>query len=526
MEKLFLGIELGSTRIKSVLTNEKFEPVAIGGHVWENRLEGGVWTYHLADVWEGLKDSYVNSIADYSKRHGKEVTNICGIGISAMMHGYLPLDKDGGALTEFRTWRNTNTKDAAHKLSEMFDFNIPLRWSIAHLYQAILGGESHVKDIAFITTLAGYVHFKLTGEKVIGVGDASGMFPIDTELGASASGEFSFHRRMVKTFDSLDTPLSGSLVDIMPKVLNAGVEAGCLTEEGAKLLDPTRNLKPGIKFCPPEGDAGTGMAATNSVEAKTGNVSAGTSVFAMLVLEKSLKERHPVIDMVTTPDGKPVAMVHCNNGSSDVDAWVNLFAECGKILSPGQKLDKSDVYEKLFNEALKADVDAGGLMSINYLSGEHNTGFEEGRPLFVRKPDAKLTMANFMRTMLYSSMATLKLGMDVLTVYEGVELAKLYGHGGFFAVKGPGQKLMASALGVPVAVMETANEGGAWGIALLAGFLDSGQKTLSEFLEKEVFGGNTGKVEMPNPDDTEGFKIFMERYKKGLLVERAAVDQF
>ena len=526
MDKLFLGIELGSTRIKSVLTNERFEPVAIGSHVWENRLEGGIWTYHLDDVWTGLRDSYANLAADYKKRHGKDVANVCGIGISAMMHGYLPLDKSGEALTEFRTWRNTNTKDAAHKLSEMFDFNIPLRWSIAHLYQAILNGESHVKDISLLTTLSGYVHFKLTGEKVLGVGDASGMFPIDTDLGTSKTREFSFHGKMVETFDSLDTPLSGSLVDIMPKVLDAGMEAGKLTEEGAKLLDPSGSLKPGIRFCPPEGDAGTGMTATNSVEAKTGNVSAGTSVFAMLVLEKSLKERHPVIDMVTTPDGKPVAMVHCNNGSSDVDAWVNLFAESFEILSLGQKADKSDVYEKLFNEALKAEADAGGLMSINYLSGEHNTGFAEGRPLFVRQPNAKLTMANFMRTMLYSSMATLKLGMDVLTVYEGAQLTKLYGHGGFFAVKGPGQKLMASALNVPVAVMETANEGGAWGIALLAGFMDSGQNSLSEFLAQKVFGENIGKVEMPAQKDVEGFNVFMERFKKGLLVERAAVDHF
>ena len=526
MDKLFLGIELGSTRIKSVFTNEKFEPVAIGGHVWENRLEGGIWTYYLDDVWAGLRDSYANLVADYKKRMGKDVANVCGIGISAMMHGYLPLDKNGDALTEFRTWRNTNTKDAAHKLSEMFDFNIPLRWSIAHLYQAVLSEESHVKDISLITTLAGYVHFKLTGEKVLGVGDASGMFPIDTDSGVSETGEFSYHGKMVKMFDSLSTPLGGSLVDIMPKVLSAGMEAGKLTEEGAKRLDPTGSLEPGIKFCPPEGDAGTGMAATNSVEERTGNVSAGTSVFAMLVLEKSLRERHPVIDMVTTPDGKPVAMVHCNNGSSDVDAWVNLFAESFEILNPGQKADKSDVFEKLFNEALKAEADAGGLIAINYLSGEHNTGFAEGRPLFVRLPSAKLTMANFMRTMLYSSMATLKLGMDVLTVYEGVQLTKLYGHGGFFAVKGPGQKLMASALNVPVAVMETANEGGAWGIALLAGFMDSGQKSLSEFLEKKVFEGNTGKVEKPNPADVVGFKVFMERYKKGLLIERAAVDNF
>ena len=526
MEKFFLGIELGSTRIKSVLTNEKFEPVAIGGHVWENRLEGGIWTYNLDDVWAGIRDSYANLAADYKKRLGGDMTTVCAMGISAMMHGYLPLDKRGEALTEFRTWRNTNTKDAAFKLSEMFNFNIPLRWSIAHLYQAILGGESHVKDISLITTLAGYVHFKLTGEKVLGVGDASGMFPIDTDLGVSKSGEFSYNCIMVKTFDSLDTPLDGSLANILPRVLNAGMEAGKLTEEGAKLLDPTGGLKPGIRFCPPEGDAGTGMAATNSVEAKTGNVSAGTSVFAMLVLEKSLKERHPVIDMVTTPDGKPVAMVHCNNGSSDVDAWVNLFAETFEILNPGKNANKSDVYERLFNEALKADADAGGLMAINYLSGEHNTGFAEGRPLFVRKPDAKLTMANFMRTMLYSSIATLKLGIDVLTVYEGVKLTKLYGHGGFFAVKGPGQKLMASALNVPVAVMETANEGGAWGIALLAGFMDSGQKALSEFLEQRVFEGNTGKVEMPNPADVEGFKVFMERFKKGLLIERAAVDNF
>ena len=524
MEKLFLGIELGSTRIKSVAINERYEPVAIGGHVWENRLENGIWTYRLSDVWEGLRDSYANLAADYKKKLGKPLTNISSMGISAMMHGYLPLDATGEPLTEFRTWRNTNTKEAAHKLSELFNFNIPLRWSIAHLYQSILNKESHVKDISLITTLAGYVHYKLTGEKVIGVGDASGMFPIATGLGATAEGVFMYNPKMASDFDSLGTPISGGLKSIMPKVLNAGLEAGKLTEEGAALLDPTGQLKPGIRFCPPEGDAGTGMAATNSVAERTGNVSAGTSVFAMLVLEKPLKERHPVVDMVTTPDGKPVAMVHCNNGSSDLDAWVNLFAESAEVLSPGHKISKSDVYERLFNMALKAEADAGGLMAVNYLSGEHNTGFAEGRPLFVRAPDARLNMANFMRAMLYSFMATLKLGLDVLTVYEGVKISKLYGHGGFFAVKGPGQKLMASALNVPVAVMETANEGGAWGIAILAAYMESGKTNLSEFLEKDVFGNNTGNIENPCESGTAGFKKYMENFKKSLNIERAAVE--
>ena len=523
MGKLYLGIELGSTRIKSVLTNEKNEPVAIGGHSWENRLEDGLWTYHEKDIWEGLSDSYKNLSKNYSAKFGTALTEVDAIGISAMMHGYIPLDKNGNLLTEFRTWRNTNTKEAAHKLSELFNFNVPLRWSISHLYQAILSGEEHIKDISFITTLAGYVHFKLTGENVLGVGDASGMFPIDTELGVNESGEFEYHKQMVKSFDSLATPVN--LTKCMPRILTAGVEAGKLTPEGAKLLDPSGKLKPGIRFCPPEGDAGTGMAATNAVREKTGNVSAGTSVFAMLVLEKPLRERHPVIDIVTTPDGKPVAMVHCNNGTSDLDAWLNMFSESVGILNPGQNLDKSFIYEKLFNEALNGAADAGGLVAINYLSGEHNTGFSEGRPLFARLPNGKLSTANFMRSMLYSFMATLKLGMDVLTVYEGVETTKLYGHGGFFAVKGPGQKLMASALGIPVAVMETANEGGAWGIALLAAFMDSGEKSLADFLENEVFRGNLGSVEMPVKDDYEGFKKYMERFKKGLIVEKAAVEE-
>ena len=510
---LYLGIEFGSTRIKSVLIEGKsFQPVAVGNHNWENRLENGVWTYHLSDIWEGLQASY----ADLKKNYGKPLTQISGIGVSAMMHGYVPVDKSGELLTEFRTWRNTNTGQAADTLRELFGHNIPLRWSIAHLYQAVLNDEKHVDEIDFITTLAGFVHFKLTGKKVLGVGDASGVFPVDYDNRC-------YNTAMMADFDKLVNDKKWKLADIIPEILYAGEQAGSLTEEGAKLLDPSGELRPGVPFCPPEGDAETGMVATNSVAALTGNVSAGTSIFAMVVLEKPLSKVYPELDIVSTPDGRPVAMVHCNNGTSDLDGWVQMFCEIvsthsGKPVSPG------DLYEKLYKAALEGDADGGGLVACNYLSGEHNTGFEEGRPLFIRMPNSNFTMANFMRTMLLSLMGSLKMGMDILAE-EGVSLSQLLGHGGFFKTPEVGQKLMAGALNVPVAVMENAGEGGAWGIAILAAYLAHKDESFDSFLNQKVFAGLPVTSVNPNPEDVKGFSDFMERYKAGLLVERTAVDK-
>lgn len=517
--KTFLGIELGSTRIKAVLIGEDYNPIASGSHDWENRLEDGVWTYHLDDVSKGLQASFKKLADEVLERYGTTLTATGGIGISAMMHGYLAFDKAGNQLVPFRTWRNTTTEQAAEKLTELFGFNIPQRWNIAHLYQAILNGESHINDISFLTTLAGYVHWKLTGEKALGVGDASGVFPIDSETNG-------YNARMMNEFDSLvsDKNFGWKLEDILPRVLNAGDSAGVLTEEGARLLDPTGELKSEIPLCPPEGDAGTGMVATNSVAVRTGNVSAGTSVFAMIVLEKELSKVYTEIDMVTTPTGKPVAMVHCNNCTSDLDAWVRLFGEL--LAEMGAKADKPALYDALYFKALEGEPDGGGLLSYNYYSGEPITGLETGRPLFIRAADSKLTLANFMRTLLFSTMGTLKLGMDILTEKEHVRLDRLLGHGGLFKTKGVGQKLMAAALGVPVAVMESAGEGGAWGIALLAAFMaKKGEgETLEAFLEQKVFAGNGGVSVEPDAKDAQGFTAFMERYTKGIAIERAAVE--
>jgi len=516
--KTFLGIELGSTRIKAVLIDAHGNALASGGHNWENRLVDGVWTYHMDDVWRGLQESYANLIADYRAKHG-QAPNISYIGISAMMHGYLPLDANGELLAEFRTWRNTITGEAAEKLTNTFGFNIPQRWSIAHLYRAIAGGEAHVNQINLLTTLAGYVHYKLTGQKVIGIGDASGMFPID-------STTKDFNAKMATQFDSLanEFGFSCKILDIMPKVLQAGDFAGSLTPEGALLLDPSGNLASGIPLCPPEGDAGTGMVATNSVAQGTGNVSAGTSVFAMLVLENDLSRLYTEIDMVTTPSGLPVAMVHCNNCSSDVDAWVGLFGQA--IASSGATLDANQLYGLLYNAALTGDADAGGLTAVNYLSGEHITGFHEGRPLFVRKPDSNFTLENFMRSLLFSAIATLRIGMDILVSGEGVQLDKLLGHGGYFKTEGVGQKLMAGALNLPVAVMESAGEGGAWGIAVLAAYAASkvDEETLEDYLQKKVFVDAAVKTVLPNEVDVQGFNAYLARYKAALNVESAAIE--
>ena len=517
--KTFLGIELGSTRIKAVLTDENYSPIASGDHVWENKLIDGIWTYSIEEIWAGLRDCYKNLKDDVMNKYDEELTTVRAMGISAMMHGYMVFNKANQILVPFRTWRNTITGEASDKLSELFGFNIPQRWSIAHLYQAILNGEDHVKDITYMTTLEGYVHWMLTGKKVLGIGDCAGMFPIDAKTK-------NYNQEMVNKFDRLISPkgYSWRLLDIMPKLLLAGEDAGTLTEEGAKMLDPTGKLKAGIKMCPPEGDAGTGMVATNSVAKRTCNVSAGTSAFAMIVLENDLKALHREIDMVTTPDGLPVAMVHCNNCTSDLNAWVNLFEENLKLF--GVNIEKGQIYERLYKLALEGDKDCGGLMSYPYFSGEHVTHMNEGRPMFVRMPDAKFSLANFMRANLISSLGVLKIGLDTLSREEGVSVDKVMGHGGLFKTKGVGQSILAAVMNSPVTCMETAGEGGAWGAALLAAFAAKGEgKTLPEFLETEVFANSKGTTIAPSPEDVKGVEEFITRYRKGLKAERAAVEE-
>jgi len=516
--KTALGVEFGSTRIKAVLIGEDHAPIASGSHEWENRYENGIWTYRLEDIWTGLQESYRKLSNEVFEKYDTPLKTIGAIGFSAMMHGYLSFDRDGNLLTPFRTWRNTMTGQAAKKLTALFQFNIPQRWSIAHLYQAILNKEPHIKDIDHQTTLAGYVHWKLTGQKVLGVGEASGMFPINSKTN-------DYDKRMMKLFNEQvkAKKLPWKLQDLLPKVLMAGAAAGVLTEEGAKLLDPTGQLKAGIPLCPPEGDAGTGMVATNSVAVRTGNVSAGTSVFAMIVLEKPLSKLYPEIDMVTTPTGKPVAMVHSNNCTSDLNAWVDLFQEFTQAL--GVDMDEAKLFEMLYQQGLAGDPDCGGLLAYNYFSGEHLTRLEEGRPLFVRTPESKFTLANFMRVHLFSALGALKIGLDIFEK-EKVKIDQVLGHGGFFKTKEVGQKIMAAAMNVPVSVMETAGEGGAWGIALLASYMlhKAENEPLEAYLSNKVFAGENRTTLAPDPRDVDGFTTFMERYKKGLVVERAAVD--
>lgn len=517
--KTALGIEFGSTRIKAVLIDDGHHPIASGSFAWENRYEDGIWTYHLDDVWHGLQCSYAELAQEVRTKYGTELKTIGAIGFSAMMHGYLPFDSNGEQLVPFRTWRNTMTAPAAEELTQLFHFNIPQRWSIAHLYQAILHQEAHVKDIAFLTTLAGYVHWKLTGQKVLGVGEASGMFPID-------SSTTDYNAAMLDQFEAHIAPYGfpWKLRDILPRVLTAGEHAGTLTEAGARLLDPTGTLQAGIPLCPPEGDAGTGMTATNSVAERTGNVSAGTSVFAMAVLKQELSQVHPEIDMVTTPSGKPVAMVHCNNCTNEINAWAELFREVS--VARGAADDQNQLFTTLFEAAQDGDADCGGLVVYNYLSGEPVTKLEAGRPLFVRSPDSRFTFANFMRAQLYSACATLKIGMDILFEQEHVELDRLLGHGGFFKTPLVGQRIMAAAMNTPVAVMETAGEGGAWGCALLAAYMQRREaaQTLESYLDEQVFRGNSGTVVQPEPADVQGFRAFMQRYRSGLAVQQAAVD--
>jgi sugar (pentulose or hexulose) kinase len=516
--KTVLGIEFGSTRIKAALIGEDHAPIASGSHEWENRYENGVWTYSLEDVWSGLQESYRNLAKEVAAKYGVSLQTVGAIGFSGMMHGYLAFDKDGNLLAPFRTWRNTITEPAAKKLTKLFQFNIPQRWSIAHLYQAILNKEPHVKLISHQTTLAGYVHWKLTGQKVMGIGEASGMFPINSKTNDYDKGMMKLFNEQLKA-----KKLPWKLQDILPKVLMAGDAAGALTEEGAKLLDPTGQLGTGIPLCPPEGDAGTGMVATNSVAVRTGNVSAGTSVFAMIVLEKPLSKLYAEIDMVTTPSGKPVAMVHSNNCTSDLNAWVDLFHEFTKVL--GVEVSESKLFEMLYKQGLVGDVDAGGLLAYNYLSGEHLTHLEEGRPLFVRTPESKFTLANFMRAHLFASLGALKTGLGIFEK-EKVKIDQVLGHGGFFKTPEVGQRMMAAAMNVPVSVMETAGEGGAWGIALLAAYMlnKSSGEPLEAYLSNKVFAGEKGSTIAPDAKDVEGFAAFMERYKKGLVIERAAVE--
>jgi len=495
------------------------QQAAAGGFDWENQLVDGLWVYPLDLVWDGLRGAFAALVADFARSVGG-FPRIGAMGVSAMMHGYLVLDAAGEQLAEFRTWRNTVTHQAAEILTRAFDFNIPQRWSIAHLYRAMAGGEEHIGKISQMTTLAGYVHFKLTGERVLGIGDASGMFPIDFATG-------DYDKKMSNIFDNFTAGFGADwqILDILPKVLPAGANGGKLTPEGARLLDPTGALPAGIDFCPPEGDAGTGMVATNSILAEQGNISAGTSIFAMLVLEKSLSRLYPEIDMVMTPAGLPAAMVHCNNCAADLDAWAQIFGESLELF--GADIDKTMIYQKLFEIALEGEADCGEIFSCNYLSGEHITGFEAGRPLFLRSPKSRFTLANFMRSLIFSAIATLKIGMDILAEGEGIKPAKILGHGGFFKTPAAGQKLMAAALETPVAVMDSAGEGGAWGIALLAAYrANGGGQGLPEFLARNIFADAAISTIRPDAADIAGFAKYLRGYKKLLNVERAAVGEF
>ena len=530
--KAILGIEFGSTRIKAVLIDQENKPIAQGSHEWENQLVDGLWTYSTEAIWYGVEDCYADLRRNVKREYDCEIEQLASIGISAMMHGYMAFGPNGKAtrwapvsesekiLAPFRTWRNTNTGKAAAELSKLFNYNIPLRWSISHLYQAILNGEEHVKDITYLTTLAGYIHWRLTDKKVLGIGDASGMIPVDPNTKT-------YNAEMVRKFNELVAPYGfpWKLEDILPECLVAGQDAGVLTEHGAQRLDVSGHLKGGCPLCPPEGDAGTGMTATNSVKVRTGNVSAGTSSFSMIVLEKDVTKPNEMIDIVTTPDGNLVAMVHCNNCTSDINAWVKLFKEYQELL--GVKVDMNEVYAKLYNHALTGDVNCGGVISYNFISGEPVAGLTDGgRPLVMRSPNDRFNLANFMRANLYATIAVLKLGNDVLFKEENVKVDRITGHGGLFKTPGVGQKVLAAALNSPISVMETAGEGGAWGIALLAAYLVNNPEklNLADYLEKVVFAGNTGIEIAPEPADVEGFNRYIETYKACIPVDQAAVE--
>lgn len=517
--KTALGIELGSTRIKGVLIDFQGHVLAVGIHDWENSLIDNIWTYSLEEIHRGIRDCYRSLREDVEKKYGIILNNIGSIGISAMMHGYMAFDKKGEQIAPFQTWRNTNTQKAADTLTELFDFNIPLRWTVAHLYQRILDGEKHVENLDYVSTLSGYIHWKLTGQKVIGIGDAAGMFPIDSDT-------LDYDEAMIQKFDALLKPYgySWKIRDIFPKVLVAGEMAGTLTQAGAEFLDETGALEAGIPLCPPEGDAGTGMTATNSVAPRTGNVSAGTSTFAMIVLEKKLSKVYREIDMVTTPAGFPCAMSHANNGTSDLNAWVGLFGEFCELM--GVRTDAGTLFEKLYTQSLKGDSDCGGLLAYGYYSGENITRINEGRLAFLRTADSRFNLANFMKVHLYTSLGAVKMGLDILTEDEKVKVDRIMGHGGFFKTKGVGQRYLAAAVNAPVTVMDTASEGGAWGIALLSAFLidrTPGEK-LEDYLETRIFRGLSGETLAPRKEEVEGFKVFMERYQSGLSIEKCAIE--
>ncbi|MBT2503595.1 xylulokinase [Curtobacterium sp. ISL-83] len=515
-----LGIELGSTRIKACLVDEDLVPIAAGFHEWENEFVDGRWTYSLEAVETGLRAAYAALVADVEAQYDVRPTTFRAAGVSAMMHGYLAFDADGVLLVPFRTWRNTSTGPAAERLSAALGFNIPLRWSIAHLYQAVLDDEAHVARIAGITTLAGYVHRRLTGRDVLGVGDASGLFPIDStpaDSGPGDPGTRDYDAAMLTTAqDLIGVP---DLRALLPEVLVAGMDAGALTPEGAAWLDPTGALQPGVPLCPPEGDAGTGMVATNAVAPRTGNVSVGTSIFAMVVLEQPLGTAHEELDIVTTPSGDAVAMVHCNNGASEIASWARVFGRFAE--AAGTPLDADAVYRTLLDEAEHADPDAGGLLSFNYLAGEPVTHVEHGRPLLLRTPDSRFTLGNLIRSEVHGAFATLAIGMEVLHA-EGVTVDRMTAHGGLFRTPGAPQQLLAAALRVPVALEETAGEGGAWGIAVLAAYLEHTEHALADFLADTVFGGTAGQVAEPQPRDVEGFTSYLERYRRALPVQATA----
>ncbi len=515
--RAILGIELGSTRIKSSLIAPDTSLLASGSHAWESHIQDGIWTYDMAEVWSGLAGAYASLVEDVRTRYAVDVRTVAAMGVSGMMHGYVALDAAGAPLVPFRTWRNNITGEACAELTALLDFAVPQRWTIAHLYQSILDDQPHVPRIAHLTTLAGYVHWKLTGERVVGVGEASGVFPIDP-----AGGDWDSAR--LAAFDALVAPrrLGWALRGIFPAVVPAGRPAGRLTVEGARLLDPSGTLAPGVPLCPPEGDAGTGMVATNAVRPRSGNVSAGTSVFAMIVLERNLARIHREIDIVVTPDGRPVAMVHSNNGTSDLDAWLAVLGRAGQAL--GAHVRPEEVYEKLLPLALEADPDAGGLLAVNYVSGEHMTGFREGRPLFARGPASRFSLENFVRAMYFASLCALRTGMDILTAEEGVLIDEIRGHGGYFKGGDTGQRMMAAALNVPVSVSATAGEGGAWGMALLAAYMlrDRPAQSLPDYLDERI-AGSIGAPVLPDPRDVRGFEDFFARHARGLAIEREAV---
>lgn len=517
--KTSLGIEFGSTRIKAVLIDDTYTTIAAGDYGWASHLEDGLWSYSQEEIWTGLQTAYAALAEDVENAYGEKLTRVGRIGFSAMMHGYLAFDKNGELLVPFRTWQNTNTSEAHEKLSELFQYNIPERWSIAHLYQAVLNDEEHIGKVDFFTTLAGYVHWKLTGKKVLGVGDASGMFPIDPTT-------HTYETEFIEKFNAIPEVAAQpwKLADLLPEPLVAGTPAGTLTEEGAKLLDPTGTLQPGITFAPPEGDAGTGMVATNSVRVRTGNVSAGTSIFAMVVLEHRLERLHPEVDLVTTPAGDLAGMSHANNFTSDLNAWVGLFGQFAAAI--GTPVDAGTLYGTLFRAAIADDVDSscGGLINYPFRSGEFLAGLPEGRPLFARGPEARMSLGNFMRAQLFSAFSPVKIGMDVMTKDEGVAVDSLVGHGGIFTTPKVAQKILAAAFDTPIKVMSTAAEGGAWGMAVLADYLWHADQPLDEFLDARVFADAASTTENPDENDVAGFEEFFDRFRKGLPIEHVAIE--